>query len=44
MLINGALGAQMSGSGSSVFGIFDDMDKLLFCRQKLDQMSFLTFI
>lgn len=44
MLINGALGAQMSGSGSSVFGIFDDMDKLLFCRKKLDQMSFLTFI
>lgn len=44
MLINGALGAQMSGSGSAVFGIFDNAKKLSLCRQKLEDMSFLTFI
>ena len=28
MLENGALGALMSGSGPTVFGLFDDMDKM----------------
>lgn len=31
----GALGSLMSGSGSTVFGLFDDLDKLNHCKQKL---------
>jgi len=32
---NGALGALMSGSGASVFGLYDDLDKLEFSMRKL---------
>ncbi len=32
---NGALGALMSGSGSTVFGIFDDEEKMEFANKKL---------
>lgn len=32
---NGALGALMSGSGSTVFGIFDDEEKMEFANRKL---------
>lgn len=35
MLECGALGSLMSGSGSTVFGLFDDMDKLNYCKEKL---------
>lgn len=35
MLLNGALGALMSGSGPTVFGLFDDQDKMLFAKNKL---------
>ncbi len=35
MVSNGALGSLMSGSGATVFGLFDDIDKLNYCKQKL---------
>ena len=35
MLNNGALGALMSGSGASVFGIYEDIDYLKFAEKKL---------
>ena len=31
----GALGSLMSGSGPTVFGLFDDKEKLNFCKEKL---------
>jgi len=34
---NGALGALMSGSGASVFGLYDDLDKLEFTKRKLQK-------
>lgn len=36
MLKNGALGSSLSGSGPSVFGIFDDYAKAHRCRNELD--------
>lgn len=35
MLGNGALGALMSGSGSTVFGLYDDEEKMRFTEKKL---------
>lgn len=35
LLSGGALGAQMTGSGSAVFGLFDDKDKAKMCAEKL---------
>ncbi len=35
---SGALGALMSGSGSTVFGLFDDLDKLNHSMSKLKEM------
>ena len=35
MMKYGALGALMSGSGPTVFGIFDDEEKMIYCRNKL---------
>ena len=37
MIDHGALGSLMSGSGPTVFGIFDDKEKLLFCEEKLTE-------
>lgn len=37
MIKNGALGALMSGSGPTVFGLFDDQDKLIFTHRKLSE-------
>ncbi|MDU5081364.1 4-(cytidine 5'-diphospho)-2-C-methyl-D-erythritol kinase [uncultured Tissierella sp.] len=37
MVSYGALGALMSGSGPTVFGLFDDMDKLKFCKKILTE-------
>jgi 4-diphosphocytidyl-2-C-methyl-D-erythritol kinase len=34
---NGALRALMSGSGASVFGLYDDLDKLEFAKRKLKE-------
>jgi 4-diphosphocytidyl-2-C-methyl-D-erythritol kinase len=34
---NGALRALMSGSGASVFGLYDDLDKLEFAKRKLQK-------
>jgi 4-diphosphocytidyl-2-C-methyl-D-erythritol kinase len=36
MMKNGALGAMMSGSGSAVFGIFDDEKAARNCAEKID--------
>ena len=35
MLENGALGSLMSGSGSTVFGLYDDEEKMEFTKKKL---------
>lgn len=35
MISNGALGALMSGSGASVFGLYEDLDYLKFAEKKL---------
>lgn len=41
MISNGALGALMSGSGASVFGIFEDPEKLHFAYKRIkDQVPF----
>lgn len=37
MIKNGALGSLMSGSGPTVFGLFDDLDKLKFAQRKLSE-------
>lgn len=37
MIKEGALGALMSGSGPTVFGIFDDENKLYNCKEKLER-------
>ena len=37
MLKHGALGSLMSGSGATVFGIFDDEDKLYKCKEELEK-------
>lgn len=37
MMDYGALGSLMSGSGSTVFGLFDDLDKLNYCMIKLKE-------
>ena len=39
MLDNGALGALMSGSGSTVFGLYDDEDKMKFTEKKLKDIT-----
>ena len=35
----GALGSLMSGSGSTVFGLFDDVEKLKYCKSKLEKIE-----
>ncbi|MDY0236401.1 MAG: 4-(cytidine 5'-diphospho)-2-C-methyl-D-erythritol kinase [Gudongella sp.] len=41
MLENGALGSLMSGSGASVFGLYEDLDYLKFAEKKLrEQVPF----
>lgn len=40
---HGALGALMSGSGSTVFGLFDDKEKLLFAEKKLKEKEFKVY-
>lgn len=37
MIENGALGALMSGSGSTVFGLFDDYDKISYAKKQLEK-------
>ena len=37
MVKNGALGALMSGSGPTVFGLFDDRDKILYAKKELEK-------
>ncbi len=37
LLKNGAVGAQMTGSGSAVFGLFDEFDKAKKCADKLSK-------
>ena len=37
MIKNGALGALMSGSGSTVFGLFDDFDKISYAKKELEK-------
>lgn len=37
MIKNGALGSLMSGSGASVFGLYDDLDYLKFAEKKLKE-------
>lgn len=37
MIDKGAIGSLMSGSGATVFGIFDDKDKLNYCKKNLEE-------
>lgn len=37
MIKHGALGALMSGSGPTVFGLFDDKEKMMFAHRKLSE-------
>jgi len=38
MLKNGAIGALMSGSGASVFAIYEDVEKLEYTKRKMDEI------
>lgn len=44
MLENGALGSLMSGSGPTVFGIFDDLDKAAFAKEKCRDLPYKCFV
>lgn len=44
MLKNGALGSLMSGSGSTVFGLYDDEEKMKFTVKKLSSITDKVFI
>lgn len=35
----GAIGSLMSGSGATVFGLFDDLDRLNHCKAKLEKLK-----
>lgn len=43
MIDNGALASLMSGSGPTVFGIFEDLEKMLFTKRKLLKVYPLTY-
>jgi len=44
MLENGALGSLMSGSGPTVFGIFDDLDKAKAAKEKCRELPYKCFV
>ena len=44
MLENGALGSLMSGSGSTVFGLFEDEERMEFTCKKLKEITDKVFI
>lgn len=44
MMANGALGSLMSGSGPTVFGIFDDLDKAKSAKLKCYELPFKCFV
>ena len=44
MLDNGALGSLMSGSGASVFGLYEDLDYVKFAEKKLRKTTPFVFI
>lgn len=41
---NGAIGSLMSGSGPTVFGIFDDRDKAAYAKEKCRNLPFNCFV
>ena len=44
LLAQGALGALMSGSGPTVFGIFDDKDKAEYAKKVCRKLPFNCFV
>lgn len=44
MMENGALGSLMSGSGPTVFGIYDDLDKAKAAKEKCRELPFRCFV
>lgn len=44
MLENGALGSLMSGSGSTVFGLYEDEEKMKFAQEKLSKLTDKVYI
>ena len=44
MMEHGALGSLMSGSGPTVFGIFDDLDKAKFAKEKCRELPYKCFV
>lgn len=44
MMTNGALGSLMSGSGPTVFGIYDDLDQAKAAKEKCRELPFKCFV
>lgn len=44
MIKHGALGSLMSGSGPTVFGIFDDLDKAMYAKEKCRELFHRCFV
>lgn len=44
MLQHGALGSLMSGSGPTVFGIFDDWEQAMFAKEKCRELPYKCFV
>lgn len=44
MMENGALGSLMSGSGPTVFGIFDDKEKAYYAKEKCRELPYKCFV
>ena len=44
LMDQGAMGALMSGSGPTVFGIFDDKDKAMAAKEKCRELPYRCFV
>lgn len=44
MMENGALGSLMSGSGPTVFGVFDDKEKAYYAKEKCRELPYKCFV
>ena len=44
MIQNGALGSLMSGSGPTVFGIFDDLDQAKYAKEQCRKLPYKCFV
>lgn len=44
MMDNGAIGSLMSGSGPSVFGIYDDFEKAMYAKEKCRELPYNCYV